>query len=131
MEDNNNKNFVHAIKDMSELAREIIRNSNSEKITENDAISTSEYMSGLNDVLNSIDKEIQGCDSSEAKSDLYKQREDVLNRMREEKENQRAYQLNREQNERNYNKYILGVVGVAVLGAGGKMIKGLLEDKKS
>jgi len=132
MNENNNKDhIVFATENMSEIAKEIIRNSNSEKVTENDTTSTSEYMSALNDALNSVNKEVLDSKSSDEKSNLYKQREDILNRMREEKENQRIYQDNREQNERNQNKFILGVVGAVALGFGNTLIKGLLENKKS
>lgn len=124
-------NIAGATENISEIAKEIIRNSNSEKITENDTTSTSEYMSGLKDALNSVNKEIQGSESSEEKSGLYKQREDVLNRMKEEKENQRDYQSNREQNERNQIKFILGVFMTVALGVGSAIITTMLEDKKS
>lgn len=127
--DKNNLN--DATKNISEIAKEMIRNSNSEKITENDTTSTSEYMRGLNDVLNSVNKEIQESTSSEAISDLHKQRKDILNKMEKEKENQRVYQLNREQNERNHHKLILGLLGVVALGGGSIVIKALLEEKKS
>lgn len=132
MVDNNYKNNPEGVTEhISEIAKEIIRNSNSEKVTENDTTSTSEYMSNLKDALNSVNKEIQKSESFEEKSDLYKQREDILNRMREEKANQRVYQADREQNERTHNKYILGVVGAVALGVGGTVLKTLLEGKKS
>ena len=132
MVDNNYKNNPEDVTEhISEIAKEIIRNSNSEKVTENDTTSTSEYMSNLKDALNSVNKEIQKSESFEEKSDLYKQREDILSRMREEKANQRVYQAEREQNERTHNKYILGVVGAVALGVGGTVLKALLEGKKS
>lgn len=124
-------NSEDVIKNISGIAEEIIRNTNSEKVTENDTISTSEYMASLNEALKSVDKEIQECESFEEKSDLHKQREDILNRMREEKENQRNYQANREENERKHIKYIFGFVGAIALGVGSVALKTLLEDKKS
>ncbi|WP_342530093.1 hypothetical protein MKX57_16180 [Lysinibacillus sp. FSL M8-0216] len=132
MDDNDYRNnSEEVIKNISGIAEEIIRNTNSEKVTENDTISTSEYMASLNEALKSVDKEIQECKSFEEKSDLHKQREDILNRMREEKENQRNYQANREENERKHIKYIFGFVGAIALGVGSVALKTLLEDKKS
>ncbi|KGR89471.1 hypothetical protein [Lysinibacillus odysseyi] len=131
MNNNNYKNNLEdATRNISEVAKEILRNSNSEKVTENDTTSTSEYMSNLKDALNSVNKEIQESESFEEKSELYKQREDILNRMREEKANQRVYQADREENERTYNKQILGVVGAIALGVGTTVLKTIIENKK-
>ncbi len=130
MDKNDFKLNSDVIKNISELAKEIVRNTNGVKITENDTISTSEYMGSLGETLKNVNKEILESDSSEEKSRLHKQREDILNRMSEEKENQRTYQANREENERKHIKVIFGFVCAATLGAGSVVLKTLLEDKK-
>lgn len=130
MDKNNFKLNSDVIKNISELAKEIVRNTNGVKITENDTISTSEYMGSLDETLKNVNKEILESDSSEEKSRLHKQREDILNRMREEKENQRIYQDNREEKERKHIKTIFGFVCALTVGASGVVLKTLLEDKK-
>jgi len=130
MDKNDFKLNSDVIKNISELAKEIVRNTNGVKITENDTISTSEYMGSLGETLSNVNKEILESDSSEEKSHLHKQREDILNRMKEEKENQRTYQTNREEKERKHIKAIFGFVCAISLGAGSVVLKTLLEDKK-
>ncbi|ODV57255.1 hypothetical protein [Lysinibacillus fusiformis] len=131
MDKNDFKLNTDVIKNISELAKEIVRNTNGVKITENDTISTSEYMGSLGETLINVNKEILESDSLEEKSRLHKQREDILNRMREEKENQCTYQANREEKERKHIKAIFGFVCAVSLGAGSVVLKTLLEDKKS
>lgn len=88
---------VEAAKVVVELAKDVLeKGGNSEEITESDQKSTSEYFSSLQNALNAINQEIQDSKSLDEKSMLYKQRDDVLNRMKDEKENQRAFNDNRE-----------------------------------
>lgn len=50
---------------------------------------------------------------------LYKQREDILNRMKDEKENQRSFSNIREDKNRNHSKEVLAIVTIVAIGAAG------------
>ena len=126
------KSNAEAAKTLADLAKEVMRTGGiSEEITKADQKSTSEYLSFLKETLNAINQEIKDCKNPDEKSMLYKQREDVMNSIKEEKENQRFYNDNREDKNRSHSRGVFAIVAVAALGAGGYAAKFLLESKKS
>lgn len=119
-------------KTLVDLAEEVLRTGGiSEEITKADQESTSEYLSSLKETLNALNQEIKDCINSDEKSMLYKQREDVMNRMKEEKENQRLYNDSREDKNRIHSRGVFTIVAAAALGVGGYAAKILLDIKKS
>ncbi|MGN7409438.1 hypothetical protein [Sporosarcina sp. SAFN-010] len=131
-ENNTLKENIEAAKVLVDFAKEALNFGRSGKeVTLADQYSTSEYNKGLLETLNYINKEIDKADETLGKSNLYKQREDILNRMREEKENQRLYNNEREASDRNLATGLVTVVAVVALGAGGVATKILLDSKKS
>ena len=120
------------VENLAELGKEVLNTGKiSKEITEADHESTSKYFSSLNVSLNAINQEIKDCVNLDEKSMLYKQREDVMDRMKEEKENQRHYNDNREDKNRSHTGGVIAIVAAAALGAGGYAAKFLLENKKS
>lgn len=99
-------------------------------MTKADQQSSTEYLDSLSETLKAINKEISASTSLEEKTMLYKQREDILNRQREEKENQREYQSNREDEERKHRNGFFGVAVAVALGAGPLVVKRLLTSRK-
>lgn len=117
-EDNIFNSNAEAAKIVADLAKDVLdTGGSSEKITEADQKSTSEYFSSLNNALSAINQEIKDCKSLDEKSMLYKQREDVLNRMKDEKENQRIFNDNREDKNRNHAKGVLAIVTTVAIAA--------------
>lgn len=130
-EDSTFKSNAEATKIVADLAKDVLdTGGDSEKITEADQKSTSEYFSSLKDTLNAINQEIKDCNTLDEKSMLYKQREDVLNRMKEEKENQRNFNDNREDKNRGHSNRVLAIVTTVAIGATGA-VKFFLDNKKS
>ncbi|TKI71920.1 hypothetical protein FC756_03755 [Lysinibacillus mangiferihumi] len=126
------KASAEAAKILANLAKEALKfGKSSEDITKADQQSTSEYNTALSDTLNAINKEISECDDPEEKSRLYKQREDVMNRMREEKEKQRQNNNEREEKDRNQATGLFAIVTAVALGAGAIATKLLLDNKKT
>lgn len=126
------KSSADAVKILADLGNEALETGKiSDEITIADQESTSEYLSSLKETLNAINLEIKECVSPDEKSLLYKQREDVMNRMKEEKENQRHYNENREDKNRNHSKSIFAVVATVAIGAGGFAAKYLLDTKRT
>ena len=126
------KSNAEAAKTLADLAKEVLETGGiSEEITKADQESTSEYFSSLKETLNAINQEIKDCKNPDEKSMLYKQREDVMNRMKEEKENQRHFNDNREDKNRSHSKGVFAIVATAALGVGGYAAKLLLESKKN
>lgn len=116
-------------KTLADLAKEVLRTGSiSEEITKADQKSTSEYLSSLKETLNALNQEIKDCINSDEKSMLYKQREAVMNRMREEKENQRIFNDNREDKKRSHLKGVLAIVTTVAIGATAKFF---LDNKNS
>lgn len=123
---------TEAVKSLADLAKEVLKSGKiSEEITKADHESTSEYFTSLNASLNAINQEIKDCANSEEKSMLYRQREDVMNRMKEEKENQRQYNDNREDKNRKHSRETFAVVTAVAIGALGYTAKFLLENKRA
>lgn len=130
-EDSTFKANIEAAKVVVELAKDVLeKGGNSEEITESDQKSTSEYFSSLQNALNAINQEIQDSKSLDEKSMLYKQRDDVLNRMKDEKDNQRAFNDNREDKNRSHSKGVFAVVTAVAIGAAGTA-KLYLDNKKN
>lgn len=126
------KASAEAAKILADLAKEALKFGKSSKdITIADQQSTSEYNAALSETLNSINKEISETNNPEEKSSLYKQREDIINRMREEKEKQRQNNNEREEKDRNQATGFFTIVTVVALGAGGFAVKLLLDNKKA
>ncbi|WP_416144133.1 hypothetical protein [Planococcus koreensis] len=117
---------------LADLGKEAMKTGEiSEEITKADQESSSVYLSALKETLNAIKQEIKDCKDPDEKSVLYKQREDVMNRMKEEKENQRHFNDNREDKNRSHSKVIFGSIAAVALGAGGYVTKILLESKRA
>ncbi|MBU9673860.1 hypothetical protein KQ939_09950 [Planococcus sp. CP5-4] len=103
----------------------------SEEVTTADQASTSEYLSTLKEALNAINQEIKNCTNTEEKLMLYKQRENVMDRMEEEKKNQRHFNENREAENRSHSKAVFAVITSVAVGAGSLVAKSLLENKRT
>lgn len=130
-EDSTFKANAEAAKILAELAKDVLeKGGHNEKITESDQESTSKYFSSLQDALNAINQEIKDCKTLDEKVMLYKQREDVLNRMKDEKDNQRAFNDNREDKNRSHSKGVFAVVTAVAIGAVGT-VKLYLDNKKN
>lgn len=130
-EDSTFKSNAEAAKIVADLAKDVLdTGENSEKITEADQKSTSEYFSSLKDALSAINQEIKDCKTLDEKSMLYKQREDILNRMKDEKESQRNFNDNREDKNRSHSKGVLAIVTTVAIGAA-SAAKFFLDNKKS
>lgn len=130
-DDSTFKSNAEAAKIVADLAKDVLdTGGNTEKITEADQESTSEYFSSLKDALSAINQEIKDCKTLDEKSMLYKQREDILNRMKDEKENQRIFNDDREDKNRNHLKWVLAIVTTVAIGATGAL-KLFLDNKKS
>ncbi|MCP2035482.1 gas vesicle protein [Planomicrobium sp. HSC-17F08] len=123
---------AEAAKTLADLGKEVLKTGEiSEGITKADQQSSSEYLSSLKEILTAINQEIKECKNLDERSMLYRQREDVMNRMKEEKENQRHYNDNREDKNRNHSRNIFASVAAVALGAGGIATKILLENKRN
>lgn len=123
---------VEAAKIIADLAKEALKfGKSSDYVTKADQQSSSEYNASLSNTLQAINKEISDCNDSEERLSLYKQREDILNRLREEKENQRQFNNQREEEDRNQANSYLAIVTAVVLGAGVVATKYLLGQKKA
>ena len=122
---------VEAAKTLADLAKEVLKfGKSSVDITIADKQSSSEYYTSLSNTLNAINKEISEYNDFEEKSVLYKQRVDLLNRMREEKKNQRLFNNEREEKDREQGIGLFKIVTVAALG-GAVATKLLLDQRKS
>lgn len=126
------KSSAEAAKTLADLGKEVLKTGGiSEEITKADQESTSEYISSLKETLKAINQEIKECKNLDEKSMLYKQRDDVMNRMKEEKENQRHFNNNREDKNRNHSREVFAVVTTVAIGAIGYTAKFLLENKRT
>lgn len=125
------KASAEAAKTLADLAKEAMKYGKSSKdVTIADKQSTSEYNVALSETLNSINKEISETNDLGERSSLYKQREDVMNRLKEEKEKQRINNNKREDKDRNQATGYFTIVTMAALGAGAYATKLLLDNKK-
>lgn len=126
------KSSAEAAKTLADFGKEVLETGEiSEEITKADQESTSVYLSSLKETLKTINQEIKDCKNFDEKSILYKQRDDVMNRMKEEKENQRYYNNNREDKNRNHSREVFAVVTTVAIGAIGYTAKILLENKRT
>lgn len=122
---------VEAAKTLADLAKEVLKfGKSSVEITIADQQSSSEYNTSLSNTLNAINKEISESNDPEEKSVLYKQREDLLNRMREEKENQRLFNNEREEKDREQGIGLFKIVTVVALGGAGAVATKLFLDQR-
>lgn len=120
-----------AAKILADLGKEVLKTGKiSEEITKADRESSFTYLSSLTETLKAINQEIKDCIDSDEKSMLHKQRKDVMNSMKEEKENQRQYNDNREDKNRTHSNGIFAIVTAVGIGALGYTAKHLLENKK-
>lgn len=123
---------IEASKTLAELAKEVLKyGKRSEDITKADQQSTTEYYHALTNTLEAVNKELSECHDLDEKSALYKQREDILNRMQEEKEKQRYYHNEREDKDRNQSKHLFAVVATIALGAGTVAAKMLIDTRRT
>lgn len=127
-----NKFNSETAKILSDFGKEVLKfGKSSDENSKADQKSTSEFNNSLADTLISINKEIENCTDPDLKNSLYKQREDLLNRLEKEKENQRQYNSNREDKDRTQAKGIFATVAFVALGAGSVALKLLIDNKKS
>ncbi|KYG58469.1 hypothetical protein [Planococcus maritimus] len=101
------------------------------EVTTADQASTSEYLSALEVTLTAINQEIMNCTDTEEKLMLYKQRANIIDKMEEEKKNQRHFNENREAENRIHSKAVFAVVASVAVGAGSLVAKSLLENKRT
>ena len=132
LENDTPNNSAETAKTLADLAKEAMESGGiSEDITKADQESSSEYLSSLKETLNAINQEIKDSISLDEKSMLYKQREDIMNRMKKEKENQRNYNDAREDKNRSYSKGVFATVAAVALGAGSVAAKLFIDSKRT
>lgn len=123
---------AEAAKTIVDLAREALKfGKSSEEYIKADKQSTSEYIAALNETLAAINEEIKNTNDSDLKSHLYKQRQDILNRIETEKERQREFFKDSDKKDKDFSKDLIGIVTAVALGAGTIAAKLLIENKKS
>lgn len=125
------KSKEEVLKTLADFAKKVLETGEiKEEVTTADQASTSEYLSTLKETLTAINQEIKDCTNTEEKLLLFKQRENIVDRMEEEKKNQRHFNENREEENRSHSKGVFVVVASVAVGAG-FVAKALLEDKKN
>lgn len=122
---------AEAAKTIADLAKDALNfGKSSEEYIKADRQSTSEYIAALNETLTAINEEIKNTHDSELNSQLYKQRQDILNRIESEKERQRDFFKNNDKKDKEFSKGLIGIVTAVALGAGTIAAKFFIENKK-
>lgn len=132
LENDKPNNSAEAAKTLGDLAKEVLESGGiSEDITKADQESSSEYFSSLKETLNAINQEIKDSTNPDEKSMLYKQRVDIITRMKDEKENQRNFNDTREDKNRNHSRGVFATVAAVALGAGSVAAKIFIDSKRT
>lgn len=131
-EGNKLKANLEAAKPIADIAKEALKfGKSSEEYIKADNHSTINYMATLKETLTAINEEIKNTNDSDLKSQLYKQRQDILIRLETEKEHQRSFFKDFDNKDKDFSKGLMGIVTAVALGAGTIAAKLLLDNKKS
>lgn len=131
-EGNKLKANLEAAKSIADLAKEALKfGKSSEEYIKADNHSTIDYMTTLKETLAAINEEIKNTNDSDLKTQLYKQRQDILTRLETEKEHQRSFFKELDNKDKDFSKGLVGIVTAVALGAGTIAAKLLLDNKKS
>lgn len=126
------KSKEELLKTLADLGKKVMETGEiKEEVTAADQTSTTEYLSTLKETLTAINQEIKDCTNTEEKLMLYKQRANIIDKMEEEKKNQRHFNENREAENRSHSKAVFAVVASVAVGAGSLVAKSLLENKRT
>lgn len=131
MDEKSTKVNLDAAKVLADLAKEMLKSRvSSDRITEADQKSTSEYNQALYDTLHAINEEIKKSNDTNERNMLYKQRENIMTRLREEKEEQRQNNNEREEKDRKLTTSLFATTTAVLVGAGAIAAKLLLDNRK-
>ena len=126
------KSKEEVLKTLADLGKKVLETGEiKEEVTTADQTSTTEYLSALKETLTAINQEIKDCTNTEEKLMLYKQRAHIIDKVEEEKKNQRHFNENREAENRSHSKAVFAVVASVAVGTGSLVAKSLLENKRT